>query len=43
MDRNDGIHRPDAAIRSMRATARGEAMANHRPPSAAKPFCGDKY
>ena len=31
-----------AAMRSMRSTPAGEQAATHRPPSAAKHFCGAK-
>ena len=37
-----GIHRPDAAMRSMRSTAVGEHSASHRPPSLPKHFWGAK-
>ena len=39
---DSGIQRSDPAISSIRAMARGETRATHRPPSDAKFFCGAK-
>ena len=41
-DRNSGTQRPEPSIRAARSTAAGERTASHRPPSAAKAFCGAK-
>ena len=41
-DENGAIHRPDAAISSMRASAAGEHAASQVPPSEASAFCGAK-
>ena len=41
-DRNSGMYRSEAAIRSIRSIAAGESSASHRPPSEAKFFCGAK-
>ena len=41
-EKNSGMCRPDAWIRSARSRAAGENAAIHRPPSEAKDFCGAK-
>ena len=41
-DRNSGIQRSVAAISPIRSCAAGLISASHRPPSAAKHFCGAK-
>jgi hypothetical protein len=41
-DRNSGTHRPLAPISAIRSSAAGLISASHRPPSAAKDFCGAK-
>ncbi len=41
-ERNAGIQRSEAAIRSIRSCAAGLSNATHSPPSAAKLFCGAK-
>jgi hypothetical protein len=38
-----GMKRPDSLMRAMRSIAAAEQTAAHRPPSAAKHFCGAKY
>jgi hypothetical protein len=41
-ERNSGIQRPLPAISAIRSCAAGLVSASHRPPSAAKHFCGAK-
>jgi hypothetical protein len=41
-EKNSGTWRPDAWTRSARSIAAGEKTPIHRPPSAAKDFCGAK-
>ena len=41
-DRNSGTQRPAAAMASTRASAAGDMIAIHSPPSLAKFFCGAK-